>query len=112
MELFPFDPLVKRWVPQRVGTSGVGEPIFAAFWRLEMGFGSMASSEAKYFERRFIAGGLYNAVLPHPITAALVGFTGTAIEDFSFEWNDVERNSWADNVSLSLRVNLYATGSF
>lgn len=112
MELFPADPLTKRWAPQRVGTGGSGAPIFAAFWRIEMGFGSLPYSDAKFFESRFVAGGLFSAYLPHPTSGALVGFTGTAIEDFSFQWNDVERNSWVDDARLTMRVNLFATGSF
>lgn len=112
MQLFPDDPIAKRWTPTRVATGGQGEPIFAAFWQVELSFGSMSRTDNSFFESRLVAGGLYNFVGVHPITGQLVGFTGTAIEDYSFEFNDVERNSWVDNPVLRLRVNLYATGSF
>lgn len=110
MQLFPFDPLTKRWQAQRVATSGVGEPIFSAFWLVELGFESMASSDMSFFESRFVAGGLFTSVLAHPITAALVRFTGTAIEDVSYSFTDVERNSWVDSLTVTLKVNLRATG--
>ena len=111
MQQFPDDPLTKRWSSQQVGTRGTREPIFAAIWRFEMQFSTLESSNMKFWESRFIAGGLYNAILPHPITSQLVGFTGVSITDSSFDWNDVERNSWVDGFRVVLGVNLYATGS-
>lgn len=64
-----------------------------------------------FFESRYVNGGLYNALLPHPVTGALVGFTGVAIDAFEYSFNDVERDSWVNSYRLSLRVNLFATGS-
>lgn len=112
LQLFPSDPIAKRWIPTQVATRGTREPIFSSIWRFEMDFGAMASADAlPFFERRFIAGGLYNGYLPHPNTAALVGFTGIAIEEVGFDWTDVERNSWTDGLRVVLSVNLYATGT-
>lgn len=113
MSLFPQNPLAKRWSAQRIGTGGTREPIFSNFWQLELSFDTLqVQGESDYFESRYIAGGLYNAILPHPITGALVGFTGTAIEDVSFEFNDVDRDYWAEGSRVVLNVNLTATGTF
>lgn len=113
MELFPQNPIAKRWTANRVATGGTREPIFSGFWQVELSFSTLqVQGESNFFESRFIAGGLYNAILPHPITGALVGFTGTAIEDTNFEFTDVERDSWAEGTRVVLSVNLQATGSF
>lgn len=113
MELFPQNPIAKRWTSNRVATGGTREPIFSAFWQVELNFGSLeVQGESDFFESRFIAGGLYNAILPHPITGALVGFTGTSIEETSFEFTDVERDFWAEGTRVMLGVNLQATGTF
>lgn len=111
LALFPSNPLTKSPRLQRLGTSGAGAPIFAAFFQWDFGWGPGPRSDVSFFESRYIAGGLYNCVLPHPISGALVGFTGVAIDDVSYTFNDVERDSWYDNLRVSLRVNLYATGT-
>lgn len=113
MSLFPQNPLNKRWQSTRVGTGGQREPIFAAFWQLEMNFSILETrGESDYFMSRFIAGGLYNAYLPHPITGRVVGFTGVSIEEVSLSWMDVDRDSWTeDGYRVMLGVNLYATGT-
>lgn len=108
---FPANPLTKSPRLQRVGTSGAGGPIFAAFFTWDFGWGPGPRSDVTFFESRYINGGLYNALLPHPITGALVGFTGVAIDDVSYTFNDVERDSWYDSLRVTLRVNLYATGT-
>lgn len=113
MELFPQNPIAKRWAANRVATGGTREPIFSDFWQVELSFSTLqVQGENDFFESRFISGGLYNAILPHPITGQLVGFTGTSIEDVSFEFNDVERDSWAEGTRVVLGVNIQATGSF
>lgn len=110
--LWPSDPLYKRWTPQQIGTRGTREPIFAAVWRFECDFGPMPSSEiGPFFERRFIAGGLYFLTAVHPITNALVSFTGVAIQEVAFDYNDVERNAWVDGVRVAFSVNMFATGT-
>lgn len=111
MAQFPSNPLTKTPRLQRVGTTGAGGPIFAAFFQWDFGWGPGPRSEMTFFESRYINGGLYNALLPHPITGNLTGFTGVAIDNFDYTFNDVERDSWVDGYRLSLRVNLYATGS-
>lgn len=113
MELFPQNPIAKRWQASRIATGGTREPIFSNFWRVELSFGTLkVRGESDFFESRFIAGGLYNAILPHPITGLLVGFTGTSIEETSFEFNDVDRDYWADGARVVLGVNLRAPGTF
>lgn len=111
--LFPKDPLIKRWTRQRIAASGVGEPIYTAFWQIEMTFGLLdAADEVSYFEDKWLTGGLYTAVLPHPKTGQLVGFTGVAISDFTYEFNDFDSNAWAEGSQLTLtHINLSATGS-
>lgn len=111
LSIFPSNPLTKSPRLNRLGTSGAGAPIFGAFFQWDLGWGPGPRSEITFFESRYIAGGLFNAVLPHPITGNLTGFTGVAIEDFSYTFNDVERDSWVDSYRLTLRVNLYATGT-
>jgi hypothetical protein len=112
MELMPENPLNKSPRLNRLATSGAGAPIFAAFFQWDFGWGADARANvAPFFESRYIAGGLYNCLLPHPITGALVGFTGVAIEDVNYTINDVERDSWVDGYRVTLRVNLFATGS-
>lgn len=113
MALFPQNPIAKRWASARIGTGGTREPIFSSFWNVELSFGTLkVQGESDFFESRFVAGGLYQAVLPHPITGLLVGFTGTSIEDVSFEFNDVNRDYWAEGTRVVLGVNLQATGTF
>jgi hypothetical protein len=111
MALMPSNPLTKSPRLQRVATSGAGAPIFAAFFTWDLGWGPGPRSDISFFESRYIAGGLYNALLPHPITGNLTGFTGVAIEDVSYSLGDVERDSWYDSLRVTLRVNLYATGT-
>lgn len=110
--LFPRDPLTKRWQADRVGTQGTRAPIFADIWRLELGFGTLqVSGEHDFFETRFLAGGLYTAILPHPITGLLVGFTGVSIDSYEAEFNDVEHNAWAESARMVLGVDVRATGT-
>ena len=111
MALFPSDPLTKSPRLQRIATGGQGEPIFAAFFQWDFNWEYLPRSEALFFESRYIAGGLYNAVLPHPKTGVLTGFTGVAIENVDYTLNDVERDSWVESLSVQLRVNFYATGT-
>lgn len=111
MSLFPSNPLTKTPRLQRIATGGQGAPIFSAFFIWEFGWGPGPRSEATFFESRYASGGLFNAVLPHPVTQNLTGFTGVAIDDFGFTVNDVQRDSWVDSYRLTLRVSLYATGS-
>lgn len=113
MQQFSCNPLSKRWLAERIGTGGQREPIFASFWQLEMNFSILeVRGESDFFMSRFVAGGLYNAYLPHPISGALVGFTGVSIESVDFGFADVERDRWTeDGYRVVLGVNLYATGT-
>lgn len=111
-QLFPKNPLRKRWVPNRVATRGTGEPILTDIWRFEVSFGILETiGDVSFFESRFFRlGGLYPAVLPHPETGQLTGFTGVAIENFDYEFPDWEAEFYAENATMSLRVDIRATG--
>lgn len=111
-QLFPCDPITKRWTPQQVAVSGLREPIFTNIWRFECSFGILTTQgQSDFFMTRFITGGLYPVVLPHPITGQLVSFTGAAIDAYSFDWNDIDRNAYAVGARLILSVDLRATGT-
>lgn len=113
MALYPQNPISKRWTASKIATGGTREPIFSNFWNVELSFGTLkVQGESDFFESRFIAGGLYQAILPHPISGALVGFTGTSIEEVSFDFSDVDRDYWAEGARIVLGVNLRATGTF
>jgi len=112
--LFPKNPLSKRWQRQQIATSGVGSSIYADFWQLEMSFGALkVSGEVSFFENLWLTGGLHTAVLPHPKTGTLTGFTGINISEFVYSLNDVERDNWAEaGATLSLNhISLSATGT-
>lgn len=112
-ELFPKDPLFKRWTRAQVGVAGTGEGIYSNFWSITLNFGILdMASEVPYFENKWLSGGLHTAVLPHPQTGVLTGFTGTNIRDFSYELNDIDSNSWATNPTLTIdHISLSATGT-
>ena len=102
-QLFPRDPLTKRWIRERAATQGPGEGIYIELQRLEMRFGTLATAEeSNFFMDKFLAGGLHTAVLPHPETGSLQTFTGVAISDYGFSFNEVDRDSYALNPRLIL----------
>lgn len=111
LQLFPETPLSKSPRLNRLATSGAGAPIFGAFFQWDFNWGPGPRSDVTFFESRYIAGGLYSCLLPHPITQNLTGFTGVAIESVDYTIGDVERDSWYDSLRVTLRVNLYATGT-
>lgn len=112
-QLFSQNPLTKNWTRQAVNVHGTNEPIFAAFWRLEMSFSWLtSSSEMNFFENAFLDGGEHTAQLSHPLTGALVGFTGVYIAEFSYEFNEYERNNYSVAGRLVLEhISLSATGT-
>jgi len=102
-QLFPRDPLTKRWVRERAGTGGPGEGVFVDLWRFEMRFGTLATiGESDFFMSKFLEAGLHTAVLPHPEDGSLQTFTGVAIANYGFSFNDVDRDAWAVNPTLIL----------
>lgn len=102
-ELFPRDPLTKRWTRQRVATASTAEGIFVDLWRLEMRFGTLdTQGESDFFMEKFLASGLHDAVLPHPEDGSLQSFTGVAIANYSFSFGDIDRDGFALNPSLTL----------
>lgn len=101
--LFPKDPLTKRWRRQREATQGPGGGVYADLWRFEANFGTLKTkAESDYFLTKFLAGGLYTTVLPHPQTGNLATFTGAAIEDYTFSFGDVDSDDYALNPRLTL----------
>lgn len=112
LELFPKNPIVKRYTPARLATKGNRVPLFSAFWQVDFNFGTLETeSESSFFETRLIQGGLYNAVLPHPVTGNLTNFTGVTIENYVYELGDIDADYWALNANLTLGINLAATGT-
>lgn len=111
--LFERNPLTKTWSRQQVAIHGTNEPIFTDFWSLDMSFGWLTSAtEMNFFEDAFLDGGAHTAQLPHPQTGELVGFTGVFIADFSYEFNEYERNKYAVGARLVLEhISLGATGT-
>jgi hypothetical protein len=112
-QLFSKNPIAKRWQRQRVATSGVGESIYSNFWRIELSFGALETNpDVAYFEDRFLAGGLHTAILPHPKTGELTGFTGVNIADFNYEFTDVDSDGWGEGGRMILdHISLSATGT-
>lgn len=113
---FPTDPIAKRWRRQEVGRSGEGETIFADFWILELDFPTLNTSEAgaetSFFYDAWMAGGLHTALLPHPRTAMLTGFTSVNIAEWAFELDDIDSDNWARGPRLVLdHISMSATGS-
>lgn len=111
--LFPKNPIAKRWTRQQIATSGVGESIYTDFWSVELSFGALeVASEMSFLETIWLTTGLHTAVLPHPVTGQLVGFTGVNIADVSFEFTDIDSDYWADGGRCLLNhISLSATGT-
>ncbi|GAG01430.1 unnamed protein product, partial [marine sediment metagenome] len=104
---FTKDPLSKRWARQSIATTGVGEPLYSDFWLVELSWGNMEIADVSFFEGRWLAGGLHTAVLPHPETGIMTGFTGVAILDVNYEYQDVDEDNWAGGVRMQLgHINL------
>jgi len=83
---------------------------------LELDFPTLNTSaegeETSFFYDKWIAGGLHTALLPHPRTAMLTGFTGINIVEWAFEIDDIDSNDWARGPRLVLdRISMSATGS-
>lgn len=110
---FSRNPLTKSWRRTQLAVHGTNEPIFTDFWQIEMSFGWLTSaSEMNFFEDAFLDGGPHTALLPHPQTGVLTGFTGVFIDEFSYEFNDIERNAYAVGARLVLgHISLSATGT-
>lgn len=110
-EQFPENPLRKRWSREVIETSGVGESMYPAFWRLDLELPDMSMADYSFFYDRWTSGGLHDALLPHPRTGQLVGFTGVNIDNLESEIPDVDQDSWAYDVRLALtHISLSATG--
>lgn len=111
--LFPKNPISKRWTRQVIDTTGVGESIYSDFWQIELTFGALkVADEMSFLENAWLTGGLHTAVLPHPVTGHLTGFTGTNIQDVSFEFTDVDSDYWAEGGRALLNhISLSATGT-
>jgi hypothetical protein len=83
----------------------------SAFWRLDLELPDLAVADFAFFFDRWTAGGLHDALLPHPRTGQLVGFTGVNIDSLEWEFPDVDRDTWAYDVRMGLtHISLSATG--
>lgn len=111
--LFTQNPIAKRWSRQAVAVSGVAEAIYSDFWQIELSFGDLETNpDIAYLETRWLAGGLHTAVLPHPQTGHLTGFTGVNIQDIGYEFTDVDSDGWANGTRMMLNhISLSATGT-
>jgi hypothetical protein len=78
-----------------------------------MSFGWLTSeTEMNFFMGSFLDGGEHTAQLPHPRTGALTGFTGIYVDEFSYDFNEYERNKYAVGARLVLgHISLSATGT-
>lgn len=110
---FTVDPIAKRWSRQPIASIGTAESIYSSFWQCELSFGALeVVPDVQFFQTRWLAGGLHTATLPHPTTGELTGFTGTNIQDFSYEFNDVDSDSWGEGARMVIsHINLSATGT-
>lgn len=111
-ELFPQNPLEKRWNGEKLGYTGDRVPVLSGVWTYSLSFGLMSAENYRFYEDKFIAGGIHQAVLPHPISSDLSLFTGVYIDSVEGGFNDVDRNSYVTDVSMTLRVSIGSTGSF
>lgn len=111
--LFTKNPIAKRWQRQQIAVGGTGQGIYSAFWQIELTFSILSLADVTFFENLWLGGGLHTAVLPHPKTGALTGFTGVNIQSFDYSFNDVDGDQWTeDSPSLVLNhISLSATGS-
>lgn len=110
---FPTDPISKRPTRQFIGKQGTGESIYFAFWQYELNFPLLETeTDLEFLVGKWLAGGLHTAVLPHPKTGTMTGFTGVNIADVSYEFIDVEEDGWAASARMLIdHVNIGATGT-
>jgi hypothetical protein len=101
-EIFPKDPLTKTWARSSVGKGGKRKTLFADTWNLTLSFPTLETSEHAFFFKKYIAGGLYSAVLPHPANGKLFSVTGVAIDDYSWTFNEIDNNAYAMNPRMVL----------
>lgn len=102
-QIFPKDPLTKNWIRPPVAVGGNRKTLFGDRWALQLNFGALeTTTEHNFFWQKYIAGGLYNAVLPHPANGKLFAASGVAIDSYEWTWDDVGPNSHAINPRMTL----------
>jgi hypothetical protein len=111
-ELFPSNPLEKSWGSESLGNYGTRAPFISGTWNLSLSFAITSSSDAKFFQTRFIQGDRKAAVLPHPITGELALFTGVYIDQFQGDFDQYDYNNYQTSVNMNLRVRIGSTGTF
>lgn len=100
---FPKDPLRKNWVRPPVGVGGKRKTLFADKWVLQLNFPRLQTqTEHNFFWQKFMAGGLYNAVLPHPSNGKLFSASGVSIDEYDFTFDERDNNSFAVNPRMTL----------
>jgi len=109
-ELFPLNPLSVQWKREQLGTSGIGVPMFADVWQVEMRFGILDAGEFDWFMSRTLAGGLHSVVLPHPSTWELTQYTGVSIMNLDGVRQDVIGYVHDSNLLFG-NIHLNATGT-
>lgn len=111
-QLFPTDPISKRWSRQEAGKGANRVPVFSSVWSLSLRFPTLESrTQANFFESRYMAGGLYNLKAPSPHDGTLTTYTGVAIESFEYTTNDIESQAWVVSPTLIFSVDISATGT-
>lgn len=110
--LFPSNPLDKTWQAEKVDHKGTREPVFSGVWTLNLSFAITSTSDAEFFQARFIQDGQrHTAVLPHPITGQLATFTGVYIDEFQGTFDQYDYNAYQSDVNMTLRVYIGSTGT-
>jgi hypothetical protein len=110
--LFPSNPLDKTWQAEKVDHKGTREPVFSGVWTLSLSFAITSTSDAEFFQTRFIQDGKrHAAVLPHPITGQLATFTGVFIDEFQGTFDEFDYNAYQSDVNMALRVYIGSTGT-
>lgn len=112
-QLFPQNPIEKIWTRTQIGVSGIGSPIFGPFWTMEARFDRLnADGENSFFMAHYLNGGLHTVKLPHPYDGSLTQFTGVALADVSFAFDDIDRDSYAVGSRVVFgHINILATGT-
>jgi hypothetical protein len=113
-QLFPTDPLKKRWSRNKTDDGGLGEPGFAHIWALTFQFPTMeVTAQSSFFYTKFVAGGLHTikCVAHDSENGELATYTGVTIVNYSYSIPPTDNQKWAQNPTMTLSVDIRATGT-
>ena len=111
-ELFPVDPIKKRWSPVRSSTYGTAAPGIQNIRGLTLQFPTMEmNGQSSFFQAKFMQGGLHTIKVVDPHHGGLTTFTGVTIENYQFTIPQNDNQYWAQSPNLSLSINILATGT-